>query len=364
MQVNIYTGATYPETLEYTLENPTSLPSGNDELTQFNAPTDTTLAADTIYWLAVERTAGEFTVARTSSNEQTGRRAFGIGDSSRQRATGDWSAATSSNRHLMFAVIGTAAEGDTTPPSLVAADSKVPASGTQIILTFDEDIDETPANLPPVSAFFVFGVYVDGNGYTQQDTFTVASIGVDPDRNDRIILNLAAGEQIPAGHTVDVTYTDPSADNDTAAIQDLAGNDAPTKSYLINNESTLDLKAPSLDVANSMVPASGAQVFLTFDEDIDETTANLPPVNAFTLTADGVTLTIASIGVDPDRNDRIVLNLAAGQQIYIAQVVTASYAAPHDRRRCGGHPGHVRQRRSVVRRRANPQRVEHTGPGG
>ncbi|WP_216069594.1 SwmB domain-containing protein, partial [Acinetobacter bereziniae] len=64
---------------------------------------------------------------------------------------------------------------------------------------------------------------------------------------------LTLGAAVTAGQSVTVGYTDPSADNDVNAIQDIAGNDAATLTpTAVDNGSTVpagDTTAPSFESA-------------------------------------------------------------------------------------------------------------------
>ena len=98
---------------------------------------------------------------------------------------------------------------DGTPPTLSSA--SVDTTGTRIDLVFDENLDT--ANPPPRSAFAITanGVAASPGSITVADaTVTLADIS----------------PTIASGNAVTVTYTDPGAGNDTAAVQDLIGNDA------------------------------------------------------------------------------------------------------------------------------------------
>ncbi|WP_151805298.1 SwmB domain-containing protein, partial [Acinetobacter bereziniae] len=99
---------------------------------------------------------------------------------------------------------------DTTPPIFVSA--TVDNTGTQLVLTYNKDLDS--ANLPLINSF---AVTADGQ--------IVAVTGVSVN-GSTVVLTL--GTAVTAGQSVTVGYTDPSVDNDVNAIQDIAGNDAAT----------------------------------------------------------------------------------------------------------------------------------------
>ncbi|MDM1786858.1 SwmB domain-containing protein, partial [Acinetobacter bereziniae] len=99
---------------------------------------------------------------------------------------------------------------DTTPPIFVSA--TVDNTGTQLVLTYNKDLDS--ANLPLINSF---AVTADGQ--------IVAVTGVSVN-GSTVVLTL--GTPVTAGQAVEVGYTDPTAGNDPNAIQDIAGNDAAT----------------------------------------------------------------------------------------------------------------------------------------
>ena len=128
-------------------------------------------------------------------------------------------------------------------------------SGTQLTLTFNQELDAMSGHLPPVSAFAVQVAGVNS---------TVSQLAVNGYK-----LTLTLGAAVNYGQAVTVNYTDPSTANDVLALQNLAGMDVQTFStpYAVHNLTppVLDLLAPSL---NSAV-ANGNTVTLTFSEALD-----------------------------------------------------------------------------------------------
>ena len=128
-------------------------------------------------------------------------------------------------------------------------------NGTQLTLTFNQELDAISGHLPPVSAFAVQVAGVNStvsqlvaNGYT---------------------LTLTLDTAVNYGQEVTVNYTDPSTANDVAALQNLTGMDVQTftEAYAVHNLTppVADVLAPSL---NSAV-ANGNTVTLTFSEALD-----------------------------------------------------------------------------------------------
>lgn len=106
-------------------------------------------------------------------------------------------------------------------PELVSAS----VSGTTLSLVYSESLD--PANLASTQAF---SVHVDGKAVA------VSSVSVHP-INKTFVLQLAS--PVSKGQSVTVSYADPSSTNDAKAVQDVAGNDAPSFASVsvINNTS-------------------------------------------------------------------------------------------------------------------------------
>ena len=479
-----------PDTLKHTFTAPNPFPAGTTVKVTFTAPTDATLNANTTYWMAIERNTGALEVSNTTSNEERGLSDWSIGNTEIKSTANNWDTITSFSQALRFTVWGRVNDEDTTGPSLQADNSHVNPAGDQVILQFNEDIDEDTADLPPINAFTV---KADG------ETVLLENMEVSDSRDDQIKLNLASEAKIYEGQTVTVSYADPSTDDDTAALQDTSGGDADSftdeeiqnesalienllvtntgetkhgdravdssdqgfassfttgdepngyilqdvqiqmgsfdsgdavivqlysdagedkpaySEILLSNPGTLpstddqtavftapagtilstsakywltvertsgsftiaradgddqtgqtgweignntrqrgtgtwsnasssnkhltftirgeandqeDTTGPSLQADNSKVNANGNQVILRFHEDIDEDTADLPPISAFTVRADGQTLLLEDTDIASSRDDEIKLNLASGELIYRGQTVTVSYQDP------------------------------------
>ena len=199
---------------------------------------------------------------------------------------------------------------DTTGPALESAE--VPAAGTTVALTFDEDLKTASADLPATSAFTV---EVDGTPVTVSSVSASGKV---------VTLTLASDSTIEAGATVTVSYADPTSGDDTAAIQDAAGNDAASfTDVAVTNNSTADITGPMFESA--MVSADGTMVALTFDEDLETASADLPGVSAFTVEVDGTPVTVSSVSAS---GKVVTLTLASDSTIEADATVTVSYADP------------------------------------
>ncbi|WP_122901955.1 SwmB domain-containing protein, partial [Acinetobacter sp. B51(2017)] len=192
--------------------------------------------------------------------------------------------------------------GDRTAPQLENA--QVTENG-QVALDFNEDLDA--ANPPSTDDFTLT---VDGKDVE------IADVIVDGDQVTLVPMN-----PILPGQEVEVSYQDPSDQDDDKALQDAAGNDvADFTTGIIDNNSTVDAVAPQLE--NAQVTENG-QVALEFTEDLDA--ANPPSTDDFTLTVDGKDVEIAEVIVDGDQVTLVPVN-----PILPGQEVEVSYQDPSD----------------------------------
>ena len=162
------------------------------------------------------------------------------------------------------AVVGIAAPAvgqDTTPPTLESA--TVNAAGTEITLTFNEDIVPVVAEL-----YDPFGITVAGVAVEVTTIVFETSFG-----RQLVLRGPSAGTPIAQGQTVVVTYTDPTS-NDDAILPDTAGNDAASFTTgedgvpAVVNNSTVVADTTSPTLVSAEVNATGRFVSLTFSEDV------------------------------------------------------------------------------------------------
>ena len=133
----------------------------------------------------------------------------------------------------------TAASADTTPPEF--SSTAVRAGGTSIWLTMNEALDRDPADLPLASAFVVT---VAGTDYP------VAAVGAGIlGGANRLLLTL--WNTIYVNETVTVSYTDPTGNDDTRALQDDDGNDAASFSNRAVNNNSEEYQAVQVDFGAS-----------------------------------------------------------------------------------------------------------------
>ena len=115
-----------------------------------------------------------------------------------------------SNSETLTSAATATVAADTTPPEVVSV--TVASTGSDVYLVFDEGLDGTAGAALPSSAFSltVAGQAVTIHNYNFHEA--------------EMTLTVQSGT-IKQGQTVVVSYTDPTAGDDTVALQDSAGND-------------------------------------------------------------------------------------------------------------------------------------------
>jgi len=130
---------------------------------------------------------------------------------------------------------------DTTAPAV----SSAVVDGASLVLTYTEANSLDAAN-PAAAGRFT--VTVDGQ------SVTVNSVSVDAAAK-KVTLTLAT--PVTYGQVIKVGYTDPSGNNDVAAIQDLAGNDAATFADLSVTNDTASTGQPTAPTVAAIAATSG-----------------------------------------------------------------------------------------------------------
>ncbi|MCW8205100.1 Ig-like domain-containing protein, partial [Verminephrobacter aporrectodeae] len=169
---------------------------------------------------------------------------------------------------------------DTTAPALIiTGDSRPKITGNQLVLSFsdtgnlDADATHTPAN----SAFTVLV-----NGVA--NAVTNVTVGA---QAKTVTLTLTTA--VTSDQSVTVAYTDPTTGNDANAIQDAAGNDAPSfaATEVTNNTSaSADTTPPQLIITGDSRPKiTGNQLVLSFSDtgNLDADATHTPANSAFTV---------------------------------------------------------------------------------
>ena len=152
---------------------------------------------------------------------------------------------------------------DTTGPEYVSA--SVAAAGTSLTIVFNETLADASASLPAPGAFTVR----TGDG---------VQIAIDSVSVTDTVMTLSAASTSPTiktGQTVTVTYTDPSAADDAAAIQDEADNDAasftlgPGQTVTVTNGSTVPPTVPGAPTDLAVQGVGGDRIALTWTKPRD-----------------------------------------------------------------------------------------------
>jgi uncharacterized repeat protein (TIGR02059 family) len=185
---------------------------------------------------------------------------------------------------------------DSVSPTFSSATTN--AAGTEVTLTFGEVLSATTA------AASAFSVVVNGTPVTPSSVTISGSSVV-----------LAVSPAIQVGDTVSFTYTDPTAGNDSNAVQDAIGNDvASISSTPVTNASSVDTRVPSF--VSATTNSAGTTVTLTYSEALSATTAG---ASDFAVTVGGVSRSVSSVAVS---GSTVVLTLSsavgAGQSVSVA----------------------------------------------
>ena len=190
---------------------------------------------------------------------------------------------------------------DTVAPTFVSG--AMNGLKTKMILTFSETLSAT------VPAAGQFRYRVNGGSSITPTTAIVTS-----GTTVEVTLNAA----IVDGNTIEFTYTDSTGGNDTAAIQDTAGNDAASISTFTTVANVTDTAAP---VAQSAaVDTAGTSLTITYNEALNATTA---VSGDFAVRVGGSSRSVTGVAVS---GSTVVLTLSPA--VERNEVVTVAYAAP------------------------------------
>ena len=192
---------------------------------------------------------------------------------------------------------------DSTAPKFVRA--VLASDGWTLTLTYDEVLDDT--NEPETGDF---GVTVDG------DSREISSIDV---RGREVLLFLVG--LVPSLKEVKVSYTDPSTNNDTDAIQDPSGNDAASlvDQAVTNSSTVLDEDAPVFQSATTST--DGTTITLTYDEVLDS--ENEPATGNFEIRVQDEPRDVSTVNVSGK-----TVELGLGSAVTTGQDVRVSYTDP------------------------------------
>jgi len=193
---------------------------------------------------------------------------------------------------------------DTTPPVFSSAS----VNGATLTLSYT-DASALNSQGPLLSAF---SVKVAGSA--------VALSGAAPVVNTTAkTLTLTLASPVQNGQAVTVSYTDPSSGNDSAAIQDIYGNDAASlTAAVVNNLTPIDSTPPVLTSAT----VNGDQVLLRYT---DSNPLKSSMGGLYVIKVDGVVAQTHGATANPS-NNTILITLA--NAVLAGQVVTFSYTDP------------------------------------
>ena len=192
---------------------------------------------------------------------------------------------------------------DLTAPTLQYAIVK----GSSLVLTFSEALNGQAGFTPVPSAF---AVRVAGS--TVSVTQAVVS-------GATVTLSLATAVDYAAA--VSLSYTDLSASNDVAVVQDLAGNDATSFSNINVVNNTPNTTAPSLLSAT----VTENQLVLLFDDSLNNNAGYLPPLTSMSVNAAGVAVGIVSGSLNGS-----TATLTLSNAVNADDYVTFNYSAPNN----------------------------------
>ena len=275
-----------PGEVHATLSLSGTLAVGNNT---FAAPANTTLAANTSYFLVLESdaTSGLWVSANTSGDE-AGAPGWEIADQHR-RFTSELSGWSTRTGVFQIRVNGT----DSGPPYVTGAE--VSTDGRTIALTFSKDLD-----------------YPTNTGTLRDDAFSVTVDGTASQiagfSGFENVVTLTMSRLIGQGNTVVVSYDQSDAgsealeDSDNQEVADFTTGRSGVPE--VDNNSTLDTTPPALTTAT--VSTTGTTVALTFDENVVPAVGILASAltNAFTVTVDGVERQVTGLPRSPGTRSR------------------------------------------------------------
>jgi uncharacterized repeat protein (TIGR02059 family) len=192
---------------------------------------------------------------------------------------------------------------DVTGPAFLGAT----VDGSSLVMAYDEAID--PFNPPAAGAFTV---KIAGS------TVAVNAVSID---SGNATVTLTLGTAALNNQAVTVAYKDPTADDDTAAIQDARGNDALTLAATTVTNTTADVTAPVFASA----AVNGTSLVMKYTEANDLDATNIAAATAFAVKVNGVARTVNSVAVSATSHT-VTLKLAT--TVVAGDTVTVAYTDP------------------------------------
>jgi len=196
---------------------------------------------------------------------------------------------------------GTPLPNDTVAPIL----STVVVNGTSITLKFRDDNTLDAVNAPLKNQFTVSGTDA-----------TVTAVAMDAAAKT---VTLTLSKSVLSSDVVKVSYADPTTGNDTAAIQDAAGNDVASFTNRVAINQTTDNVPPLFSKAE----VNGDKLTLTYTDASLLDATNIPVASRFAL--GGTTATVSSVVVSASTKT-VTLTLSAA--VKSTDTLTVSYNDP------------------------------------
>ena len=198
---------------------------------------------------------------------------------------------------------GTPGPQDTASPMLRSAT----VEGDQLVLTFTDSNALDANNPPPTNAFSLSGT-----------SASIVSVGINAQAKT---VTLKLDTTVRSDDVVKISYTDPSAANDAAALQDSAGNDVAS----FNNRAVINKTADN--VAPTVVGATvnGALLTLQLVDTNALNATNLPDASSFALS--GTAVTVSSVSVDANGK---TVSLTLSEAVKAGEAVTLAYTDSTD----------------------------------
>ena len=299
-RVEIYEdNADAPGTLHATLINPATVVQNS--VNTFTAQPNTTLSADTTYWLVTSNDAATnrrgFQVLQVNNTTQNPGAAMGwsIGEGRYKSAITETTWTSSSNR-LVFTVKGTAA-------------------GTTTI-----------TNYAPTGAPTITGTARVGETLTAVTTGILDADGLTSPRYTYQWIRVNGSEADISGANSS-TYALDTADLGKTIKVKVSFTDDNGNAETLTSAATATVAADTTppEVVSSTVAMPGRTMSILFDEILDAGAANVP-ASAFSVTADGQAVTI--VGPLLHTGDGVALSLSSATTIEQGQDVIVSYTDP------------------------------------
>ena len=142
---------------------------------------------------------------------------YPLADATREGTTWTWTGNAPGWAGGDAACLALTAPPDTTPPTLLRAEVRDGGNGQELILTFDEVLDQTTTSIPGASAFTVT---VEGEARAVAQVENYAGTG----QLTGVLLKFSESDAIRHGERVTVAYTKPTGDG-AKPLKDRAGNE-------------------------------------------------------------------------------------------------------------------------------------------